>query len=600
MKRYSIAPSSSRRKSAAASAYNDDSAFARQELERLEQETTLVLQEIDKNISRANSVINDRLIPVIKDYSSETRKVWNNAGFWKYFFEHSANVELNSYEDPINTNTDVNTIANTGNNLLFDDDEKEEEIVDANDEYENDNDRVDELPVFKRPLVNHVEDSTPTWTLEQNQNINKNQTQIEHQNQNKNQSQNQVSSHNQSTQSQGKHTNKQVQSSTPQIHKRTSLLQVYNRQVARYDPSESIGLQIPPMLTAALSSSEATNTNSRSPVRRTRSPSKTQTLRQSLDAYHRVSISPRKIQTPLRTYDEVRRRSSMIRELINSSPTLPEPPILQSEIGNSPPPVSHNSKDSAQSAAASSRDVLSPVLIESVYSPAKSIHSSAHRKGAASAENTIQRFPSTPKFVERLSGGAGVDIMRTPFGTRLRYGDDSDLQPPELQNDVPLSSTMTRPSTAVDALPVEGSSKRKSGGTEGSSKRPRPLETNDDNENVFLDSTNKNVSAGSTVYHSILQQERDKSRDNTNHSQSRSISQVFDDVISRISGKRTDTNVDEGQAHDELERANGPEVNDIFKEVSGTQEDASLQDHTGNSTSELGPLRERWRNINGL
>ncbi|EAZ63472.2 DASH complex subunit ask1 (Outer kinetochore protein ASK1) (Associated with spindles and kinetochores protein 1) [Scheffersomyces stipitis CBS 6054] len=540
MKRYSIAPSSSRRKSAAASAYNDDSAFARQELERLEQETTLVLQEIDKNISRANSVINDRLIPVIKDYSSETRKVWNNAGFWKYFFEHSANVELNSYEDPINTNTDVNTIANTGNNLLFDDDEKEEEIVDANDEYENDNDRVDELPVFKRPLVNH---GSIVYATDPQTNI---------------------------------------------------------ALTARYDPSESIGLQIPPMLTATLSSSEATNTNSRSPVRRTRSPSKTQTLRQSLDAYHRVSISPRKIQTPLRTYDEVRRRSSMIRELINSSPTLPEPPILQSEIGNSPPPVSHNSKDSAQSAAASSRDVLSPVLIESVYSPAKSIHSSAHRKGAASAENTIQRFPSTPKFVERLSGGAGVDIMRTPFGTRLRYGDDSDLQPPELQNDVPLSSTMTRPSTAADALPVEGSSKRKSGGTEGSSKRPRPLETNDDNENVFLDSTNKNVSAGSTVYHSILQQERDKSRDNTNHSQSRSISQVFDDVIARISGKRTDTNVDEGQAHDELERANGPEVNDIFKEVSGTQEDASLQDHTGNSTSELGPLRERWRNINGL
>ncbi|KAK6454795.1 DASH complex subunit ask1 [Scheffersomyces xylosifermentans] len=576
MKRYSIAPLSSRRKSAMNSTYNEDSnSDAREELERLEQETTLVLQEIDKNISRGNAVINDRLIPIIKDYSIESKKVWNNAGFWKYFFEQSANVELNSYEDPINTGTDVNTMANTGNNLLFNDYDDEEvenddngketgegkedernknEIgQDINSSNKNNDNNHGKNPHFKKPILkNHVEDSTPTWSTEQTK----------------------------------QPPGKQIQSSTPQFHKRPSVLPSYNRHhiAPRYEPSDSIGMVIPPVLNHTLTSSEGTTTKS------TQSPSKISTIRQSLDAYHRVSISPKKVRTvtpgPSRDLDEVRRRSSMIRDLINSSPTLPEPPILQSELGNLP-----YSSDEKGSKEAQERESFSPILVNSVFSPI----ATSHGKLPKSNENTIQRFPTTPKFVERLSGSAS--IRNTPLQLREQIADVSDLQRPVLQN-VPLDSGSLDVDAGLEDVPVPElttdvlSGKRKSDGNHDSAqkKKSRPFDSVDDNDNVFLD-TNKNVSAGSTVYHSVMQQELDKSRDNTNVSQSRSISHLFEEVVSRISGKkgeRTDVAV------------GATDINDIFKEVSGNNEDTSLQDHTENSTSELGPLRERWRNITGL
>ncbi|KAF8002065.1 hypothetical protein HF325_003030 [Metschnikowia pulcherrima] len=64
------------------------------ELERLEQETTLVLQDIDHNLSRANGVINDKIFPVLKKYAVATSKVWENVGFWKHFMEEAADVEV--------------------------------------------------------------------------------------------------------------------------------------------------------------------------------------------------------------------------------------------------------------------------------------------------------------------------------------------------------------------------------------------------------------------------------------------------------------------------------------------------------------------------
>ncbi|KAM9929373.1 hypothetical protein OXX59_001226 [Metschnikowia pulcherrima] len=70
----------------------DDSAAL--ELERLEQETTLVLQDIDHNLSRANGVINDKMFPVLKKYAVATSKVWENVGFWKHFMEEAADVEV--------------------------------------------------------------------------------------------------------------------------------------------------------------------------------------------------------------------------------------------------------------------------------------------------------------------------------------------------------------------------------------------------------------------------------------------------------------------------------------------------------------------------
>ena len=112
MKRYSIAPTSSRRKSAIDATLPESNLPARQILEQLDQDTTFVLQEIDKNISRANTVINDKIKPMIQEYAFQSWKVWENTGFWKHFFEQSANVELDSYVEPINE-------VNPQNNFLL-------------------------------------------------------------------------------------------------------------------------------------------------------------------------------------------------------------------------------------------------------------------------------------------------------------------------------------------------------------------------------------------------------------------------------------------------------------------------------------------------
>ncbi|RKP32509.1 hypothetical protein METBISCDRAFT_21491 [Metschnikowia bicuspidata] len=69
------------------------------ELERLEQETTLVLQEIDRNLSRANAVINEKIFPVLKKYAVATGKVRECVGFWKSFMEDAAETEIRLLTD---------------------------------------------------------------------------------------------------------------------------------------------------------------------------------------------------------------------------------------------------------------------------------------------------------------------------------------------------------------------------------------------------------------------------------------------------------------------------------------------------------------------
>lgn len=71
------------------------------ELERLEQATTLVLQEIDHNLSRANSIISDAIFPVLQKYAGASAHAWANAGFWKHFLEEAADVEINTLDQPL-------------------------------------------------------------------------------------------------------------------------------------------------------------------------------------------------------------------------------------------------------------------------------------------------------------------------------------------------------------------------------------------------------------------------------------------------------------------------------------------------------------------
>ncbi|WEW55885.1 DASH complex subunit ask1 [Emydomyces testavorans] len=84
-----------------------------EDLERLEQQITLTLQEIDHNFSKAHRIVTSSILPVIEQYAEQSRDVWEaskvsvskvfSAGvddvFWKQFFESSANVSLSGYEE---------------------------------------------------------------------------------------------------------------------------------------------------------------------------------------------------------------------------------------------------------------------------------------------------------------------------------------------------------------------------------------------------------------------------------------------------------------------------------------------------------------------
>ncbi|EFW13862.1 DASH complex subunit ask1 [Coccidioides posadasii str. Silveira] len=70
-----------------------------EELERLEQQITLTLQEIDHNFSKAHRIVTSSILPVVEQYAEQSRDVWEASKFWKQFFESSANVSLSGYEE---------------------------------------------------------------------------------------------------------------------------------------------------------------------------------------------------------------------------------------------------------------------------------------------------------------------------------------------------------------------------------------------------------------------------------------------------------------------------------------------------------------------
>ncbi|CAK7230403.1 hypothetical protein SEUCBS140593_007577 [Sporothrix eucalyptigena] len=73
-----------------------------EELEKLEQQITLTLQEIDHNFSRAHRIVTGSILPVVEQYGEHCRSVWDASKFWKQFFEAAANVSLSGYEELAN------------------------------------------------------------------------------------------------------------------------------------------------------------------------------------------------------------------------------------------------------------------------------------------------------------------------------------------------------------------------------------------------------------------------------------------------------------------------------------------------------------------
>ncbi|KAF2207745.1 hypothetical protein CERZMDRAFT_114940 [Cercospora zeae-maydis SCOH1-5] len=81
-----------------------------EELEKLEQQITLTLQEIDSNFSKAHRIVTSSILPIVEDYAKHSNDVWEGSKFWKQFFEASANVSLSGYEENANednTQTDA-------------------------------------------------------------------------------------------------------------------------------------------------------------------------------------------------------------------------------------------------------------------------------------------------------------------------------------------------------------------------------------------------------------------------------------------------------------------------------------------------------------
>ncbi|WEJ94612.1 DASH complex subunit ask1 [Yamadazyma tenuis] len=472
MKRYSIAPSSTRRKSIVnPSIPIDDGPTAREnatlELQQLEQSITSTLQDIDKNLSKSNAILNDKIFPIIRQYSKSTESVWGNVNYWKYFFESSANAELTSYQSPMN-----NAIKNNQKNILLSDDELYNTRRDTgtttttNPAGESDALR---MARFKKPLLRgNIDDSTPTWSTDQ--------------------------------------PHKKMTASTPQGKPAT--------RFGKFDLSESLNLNPPPMMATNFSSENKSPTRNQESV--------VYTMRKSLDQYHRLSISPRKKRhpkTPSRDND-FNRRSSMIKGFKDSSPTLPEPPVLVSEIGLNP----SSESDQRQ------RD---------------------HKKVVDSPAADTHRFPRTPQFERenvRLSGGsARTSFVKTPGEIRREFdGDESDLRPPSITNIpelVPEPATGPPESDVVPLPELETIDLRRR--MEDSNKKKRKLEQEEkvDEDSPFIEEKTGHNSIASTVYHSLItHQKENNSKDNT--LKSNSVSNLFEDVLLDISKEHPEFNED--------------------------------------------------------
>ena len=50
-----------------------------EELERLEQQITLTLQEIDSNFSKAHRIVTTSILPIVEQYAKHSNDVWEGS-----------------------------------------------------------------------------------------------------------------------------------------------------------------------------------------------------------------------------------------------------------------------------------------------------------------------------------------------------------------------------------------------------------------------------------------------------------------------------------------------------------------------------------------
>ncbi|GEQ69163.1 hypothetical protein JCM33374_g2834 [Metschnikowia sp. JCM 33374] len=421
------------------------------ELERLEQETTLVLQEIDHNLSHANAVINDKMFPVLKKYAAATSKVWENVGFWKNFMEEAADVEVKTSIEEFEPQT---TPKLTGRSEI--------------------------------PTSSGTEDAETNVGIASNTSSD---------------------------------SLEEIQASTPQQSRsRTSIM-----------------------------SAHAEN----SPRGASRRPAA---------VHQRVPSSSNK-NTPLRLQSESEaRRSSLILKHLNSSPTLPEPPVLMSEIGKfntgtgssavkpSTGISSHITKGlSSSDSDNSDLGKLSPVLLPSLtLTPIGS-------KPTFSQEKSTQRFPNTPVFGSSTSRKKSD---RNSIASPVQRGHGYIPEPVPDVPEIPMPKSVIVPALVEDdsdeiAVPqllslrvMGGKRDRHEEETNVQKKRKIP---NDDDNNVFLDhnSTSRN---NSTIYHTMAH-ESAIDEGNMVESNSKSMSDIFDRVLLAGPSEQSPPSHGEKQTH---------------------------------------------------
>lgn len=354
-------------------------------LEQLEQETTLVLQEIDRNLSTANAVINDKIFPILKRYSTVTDKVLGAAGFWKTLMEEAADVQFS----PCDTNT-------AG--------EKE----------------AQNLP----PAA--ATGDTPQSSLDE------------------------------------------IDALTPQLRPRTLVLLDRSPQVLTV-PGASRGLTV-----------------LMSPRKKT--PQRTPTA------------------TPARPDD---RRSSILQNFLNSSPTLPEPPVLVSDVGR------QIATSSSVQRVPNSRDYdagrVSPGLLPLALTP-----------GLLRESQSPQRFPRTPTFgsasrrSDRLSGRLSGRLSTNILPIKRVAMDDTDL--PEARtvlrddesDELPVPKLLRALEAAIQnlgrdfgvasAAAVDLSDTLEAPRLVSTAPLRKKIRTDDELENVFLDDSGR----GSRLFDDVV------------------------------------------------------------------------------------------------
>ncbi|CAK9441142.1 uncharacterized protein LODBEIA_P50110 [Lodderomyces beijingensis] len=518
MKRLSIAPSASRRKSG----ISLEDQKARQELEQLDQDTTLVLQGIDKSLSRANAIINGKLKSVLQEYIVQSSRINQHCGFWKKFFESSANVVLDSYEAPIAEVNDANLLHDVDGVEDVGGEEGEEE-----EEYEEEERQGGSLKPFsgsnvKNPHVRAIiEEGSPTWSTEQT-NLSK------------------------------------ATSSTPQRSGRSG-----GQQRTRFALGNDIIKGTKLMETVNLQHPSSNVGPRQSPPERG-SPIRIQTIRRSLDAYQRVSISPRKYRTPISS------RSEAMQSMLNSSPTFPEPPVLKSDI---------------PSEASRLPNTTSP-----------------HR--SSDVEPHLRRFPNTPKYAGIGSGSShGTPLVRA----LVRDEGDSGLQPPQLETSSQISThaaALIDSESSSEQLPVFNTIELTSSGRrqaqvekEPLSKRRRVDDADGEEEKGKAKKDEEHeIDKGDLVDEdeegNVFYEKKDRMSPEGNEnpegedaSHSKSISQIYAEEISKF-------------RHQEYAGGEVEETEAVEEITVGANQDGN--DITEGSTADLGPLKERWKYFSAL